>query len=180
MIKPTEIRYIKKTHTLSLTFEDGLSANLTAEYLRCFSPSAEVKGHGPGQEVLQKGKENVGVDDIEPIGNYAVKLTFDDGHNTGLYSWEYLYDLSKNYEQYWHSYLEKLSNDPISESKKLMQYCDLPWSEKCLEFHKRKDLISRTTSNLQVRKAIYKHSSIKRNPYKIFLQKYEKKYDWFK
>ena len=76
--------------------------------------------------------------------------------------------------------LEKLSNDPISESKKLMQYCDLPWSEKCLEFHKRKDLISRTTSNLQVRKAIYKHSSIKSNPYKIFLQKYEKKYDWFK
>ena len=98
MIKPTEIRYIKKTNTLSLTFEDGLNADLTAEYLRCFSPSAEVKGHGPGQEVLQKGKENVAVDSIEPIGNYAVKLIFDDGHNTGLYSWEYLYDLSKNYQ----------------------------------------------------------------------------------
>ena len=117
MIKPTEIRYIKKTHTLSLTFEDGLSANLTAEYLRCFSPSAEVKGHGPGQEVLQKGKENVGVDDIEPVGNYAVKLTFDDGHNTGLYSWEYLYDLSKNYQQYWHDYLEKLSSDGYVRKK---------------------------------------------------------------
>ena len=67
MIKPTEIRYIKKTNTLSLTFEDGLNADLTAEYLRCFSPSAEVKGHGPGQEVLQKGKENVAVDSIEPV-----------------------------------------------------------------------------------------------------------------
>ena len=74
MIKPTEIRYIKKTNTLSLTFEDGLNADLTSEYLRCFSPSAEVKGHGPGQEVLQKGKENVGIDKIEPVGNYAVKL----------------------------------------------------------------------------------------------------------
>ena len=117
MIKPTEIRYIKKTNTLSLTFEDGLNADLTAEYLRCFSPSAEVKGHGPGQEVLQKGKENVAVDSIEPVGNYAVKLIFDDGHNTGLYSWEYLYDLSKNYENYWHDYLEKLANDGYIRTK---------------------------------------------------------------
>ena len=117
MIKPTEIRYIKKTNTLSLTFEDGLSADLTSEYLRCFSPSAEVKGHGPGQEVLQKGKENVGIDNIEPIGNYAVKLIFDDGHNTGLYSWEYLYDLSKNYKTYWHDYLEKLSSDGYVRTK---------------------------------------------------------------
>ena len=82
----------------------------------------------------------------------------------------YIYDLE----------LEKLSNNPILESQKLMQYCDLPWSEKCLEFYKRKDLISRTTSNLQVRKAVYKHLSIKNNPYKIFLEKYEKKYAWFK
>lgn len=111
MIKPTEIRYIKKINTVSLTFEDGMSADLTSEYLRCFSPSAEVKGHGPGQEVLQKGKENVAIDAIEPVGNYAVKISFDDGHNTGLYSWEYLYDLSKNYQPYWHEYLEKLAND---------------------------------------------------------------------
>ncbi|MBT4462299.1 MAG: DUF971 domain-containing protein [Gammaproteobacteria bacterium] len=108
MIKPTEIRYIKKTNTLSLSFEDGISANLTTEYLRCFSPSAEVKGHGPGQEVLQKGKENVSIDAIEPVGNYAIKIIFDDGHNTGLFSWEYLYDLSINYKPYWHDYLEKL------------------------------------------------------------------------
>ncbi|MBT3549440.1 MAG: DUF971 domain-containing protein [Gammaproteobacteria bacterium] len=108
MIKPTEIRYIKKTNTLLLSFEDGISANLTTEYLRCFSPSAEVKGHGPGQEVLQKGKENVSIDAIEPVGNYAIKIIFDDGHNTGLFSWEYLYDLSINYKPYWHDYLEKL------------------------------------------------------------------------
>ena len=82
----------------------------------------------------------------------------------------YIYDLE----------LEKLSNNPILESKKLMQYCNLPWSAKCLEFHKRKDLISRTTSNLQVRKPVYKHSTIESNPYKVFLEKYEKKYTWFK
>ena len=76
--------------------------------------------------------------------------------------------------------LEKLSNDPVSESKKLMQYCNLPWSDKCLEFHKRVDLISRTTSNLQVRQPVYKHSDIKNNPYKFFLKKYEKEYTWFK
>ena len=98
MIKPIEIRYIK----------DGLSANLTAEYLRCFSPSAEVRGHTPGQEKLQTNKEDVTIDKIEPVGNYAVQLFFDDGHNTGLYSWEYLYNLSKNYEKNWHQYLNRL------------------------------------------------------------------------
>ena len=108
MIKPLEIRYIKKTNTVALSFEDGISADLTTEYLRCFSPSAEVKGHGPGQEVLQKGKENVYIDAIEPVGNYAIKIIFDDGHSTGLFSWEYLYDLSCGYAEKWNSYLEKL------------------------------------------------------------------------
>ena len=117
MIKPTEIRYIKKTNTLALTFEDGVNANLTTEYLRCFSPSAEVKGHGPGQEVLQKGKEHTGIDAIEPVGNYAIKINFDDGHNTGLYSWDYLYDLSINYKTYWYEYLEKLSKDGYVRKK---------------------------------------------------------------
>ena len=108
MIKPIEIRYIKKTNTITISFEDGLSANLTAEYLRCFSPSAEVRGHTPGQEKLQTNKEDVTIDKIEPVGNYAVQLFFDDGHNTGLYSWEYLYNLSKNYEKNWHQYLKRL------------------------------------------------------------------------
>ena len=117
MIKPTEIRYIKKTNTVAMSFEDGESADLTTEYLRCFSPSAEVKGHGPGQAVLQKGKENVGIDAIEPVGNYAVKIIFDDGHSTGLFSWEYLYDLSINYKPYWHDYLEKLAESGYVRKK---------------------------------------------------------------
>ena len=108
MIKPKEILYIKKTNTLSITFEDGLSADLTSEYLRCFSPSAELRGHAPGQEVLQKGKENVAIEKIGRVGNYAIQFFFDDGHSTGLYSWEYLYNLSKNYKDNWHSYLERL------------------------------------------------------------------------
>ena len=87
MIKPTELRYIKKTNTLSITFEDGFSNDITSEYLRCFSPSAEVKGHGPGQEKLQINKEDVAIDKLEPVGNYAVRIVFDDGHDTGLYSW---------------------------------------------------------------------------------------------
>ena len=117
MIKPLEIRYIKKTNTVALSFEDGINADLTTEYLRCFSPSAEVKGHGPGQEVLQKGKENVYIDAIEPVGNYAIKIIFDDGHSTGLFSWEYLYDLSINYKPYWHDYLEKLAESGYVRKK---------------------------------------------------------------
>ena len=117
MIKPTEIRYIKKTNILALSFEDGTNADLSTEYLRCFSPSAEVKGHGPGQEVLQKGKENVGIDALEPVGNYAIKIIFDDGHNTGLFSWEYLYDLSINYKPYWHDYLKKLAESGYVRKK---------------------------------------------------------------
>ena len=117
MIKPTEIRYIKKSNIVFMKFEDGISENLTVEYLRCFSPSAEVKGHGPGQEVLQTGKENVGIDNIEQVGNYAVKIIFDDGHNTGLYSWEYLHELCINYKQNWHEYLDKLAKSGYVRKK---------------------------------------------------------------
>ena len=108
MIKPTELRYIKKTSTLSITFEDGFSNDITSEYLRCFYPSAAVKGHGPGQEKLQINKEDVSIDKLEPVGNYAVRIVFDDGHDTGLYSWEHLYSLCKNYKENWHNYLERL------------------------------------------------------------------------
>jgi DUF971 family protein len=82
---------------------------LSCEFLRVYSPSAEVKGHGPGQEVLQIGKEDINITAIEPVGNYAVRLVFSDGHNTGLYSWDYLYDLASNYEGLWLEYLGKLS-----------------------------------------------------------------------
>ena len=106
--RPTEINLHQKSRSLELAFEDGKTFNLPCEYLRCFSPSAEVRGHAPGQEVLQKGKENVNITAIDPVGNYAICLHFDDGHNTGIYSWETLYDLGVNQEKYWQEYLERL------------------------------------------------------------------------
>ena len=107
-IKPTEIKLHQKSRMLEITFEDGKIFELSCEYLRVNSPSAEVKGHGPGQEVLQLGKENVNIEKIEPTGNYAVTLYFDDGHSTGIYSWETLYDLGENQEKNWTEYLKKL------------------------------------------------------------------------
>jgi DUF971 family protein len=107
-IKPTEINLHQKSHVLEIAFEDGEKFNYTCEYLRCFSPSAEVQGHGPGEEVLQVGKENVNIEQIEQVGNYAIALHFDDGHNTGIYSWETLYNLGKNMEENWSNYLKRL------------------------------------------------------------------------
>ena len=108
-IKPTDIKLHQKSRVLEITFEDGKHFELPCEYLRCFSPSAEVRGHGPGQETLQVGKEKVNINAIEPVGNYAVLLRFDDGHNTGIYSWQMLYDLGVNREKYWQEYLDKLA-----------------------------------------------------------------------
>ena len=95
---------------LELEYDDGNHFELSCEYLRVYSPSADVRGHGPGQAVLQIGKENVSIREIEPVGNYAVKFHFDDGHQTGLYSWSYLYDLGVNQAQYWQDYLTALRN----------------------------------------------------------------------
>ena len=108
-IRPTEINLHKKSRVLEIAFEDGARFNLPAEYLRVNSPSAEVQGHGPGQGVLQVGKEDVNIDNLVAVGNYAIQLFFDDNHNTGIYSWETLYDLGKNQERYWQEYLEKLA-----------------------------------------------------------------------
>lgn len=108
MPTPTEIKLHQRSRVLELKFDDGYECNLTCEYLRVNSPSAEVQGHGPGQDVLQVGKENINITEIEPTGNYAVKIHFDDGHNTGLFTWEYLYSLGKNYEAYWQKYLQRL------------------------------------------------------------------------
>ena len=104
---PTEIRLRSLSRLLAVTFDDGSRFELPFEYLRVYSPSAEVKGHGPGHEVLVLGKENVGIRRIEPIGQYAVRLVFDDGHDTGLYSWRYLYELGRDYEKNWARYLER-------------------------------------------------------------------------
>jgi DUF971 family protein len=106
--RPTKIVLHQQSRMLEVAFDDNLIFNLSCEYLRVFSPSAEVRGHGPGQEVLQIGKENVNISVVEPIGAYAVKLIFDDGHDTGLYSWETLYELGSQQEAYWQAYLEEL------------------------------------------------------------------------
>jgi DUF971 family protein len=106
--RPTDIKLHQKSRTLEISFDDGATFQLPCEYLRVYSPSAEVRGHGPGQEVLQVGKEDVNITNIEPVGNYAIKLEFDDGHNTGLYSWETLYELGANQDELWQDYLRKL------------------------------------------------------------------------
>ena len=107
-MKPTEINLHKLSRVLELTFEDGTRFELPVEYLRVYSPSAEVQGHSPGQEVLQVGKQDVNIDKIEPIGHYAVKLVFDDNHDSGIYSWEYLHELGTTYNERWQHYLERL------------------------------------------------------------------------
>lgn len=106
--RPTEIKLHQKSRVLEISFDDGNTYKLPCEYLRVYSPSAEVRGHGPGQEVLQVGKETVNITQIEPVGTYAVALHFDDGHNSGIYSWEYLHDLGMNQDANWKRYLERL------------------------------------------------------------------------
>jgi DUF971 family protein len=106
--RPTEIKLHSKSRLLEIAFDDGKTYTMSCEYLRVYSPSAEVRGHGPGQEVLQVGKKNVEITEIEPVGNYGVKLVFSDGHDTGLYSWDYLYDLGEKQETSWKSYLARL------------------------------------------------------------------------
>lgn len=105
---PTELNLHRQSRVLEITFDDGAHFNLPCEYLRVFSPSAEVQGHGPGQRVLQIGKEGVNIDRIEPVGNYAVCLHFDDEHNTGIYSWETLYNLGVHHQENWRQYLDEL------------------------------------------------------------------------
>jgi DUF971 family protein len=106
---PTGITLHQKSRVLEIVFSDNRSFRLPYEYLRVFSPSAEVRGHGPGQEVLQVGKRGVEIRALEPVGSYAVQPQFSDGHNTGIYSWDYLYELGENQEKYWSQYLERLA-----------------------------------------------------------------------
>lgn len=105
---PTEIRLHQKSRYLEVSFADGQSFKLSCEFLRVHSPSAEVRGHGPGQEVLQVGKEDVNIVAIEPVGQYAVKLYFDDGHNSGLFDWGLLYRYGEHQDEMWRTYLERL------------------------------------------------------------------------
>lgn len=108
---PTEIKLHQKSRILELSFEDGERFELTYEFLRVFTPSAEARGHGPGQEVLQFGKRDVGIERIEAVGNYAIRPVFSDGHESGLYSWDLLYNLGKNRDQLWQAYLDRLQRE---------------------------------------------------------------------
>lgn len=107
-MKPVSISLKKKSRCVVLEYDNGKSFSLSCELLRVYSPSAEVRGHGPGQEILQTGKENVNIDAVEPVGSYAVKLCFDDGHASGIYTWDYLYQLGETREQRWQDYLTAL------------------------------------------------------------------------
>ncbi len=119
---PTEIKLHRKSHMMEIAFADGKSFQLSYEFLRVYSPSAEVRGHGPGQEVLQVGKKEVDIVSVEPVGSYAIKPAFSDGHDTGIYSWDYLYLLGENREALWNEYLARMeeagaSRDPDAVSQ---------------------------------------------------------------
>ena len=105
---PSEIKLHQKSRMLEIVFSDGKHFELPCEFLRVYSPSAEVRGHGAGQEVLQVGKKDVEITDIQPVGSYAVQLVFSDGHDSGLYSWDYLYDLGVRQEKLWEQYLARM------------------------------------------------------------------------
>ena len=105
---PTDIKLHKKSGLLELKYADGVAHSLPAELLRVYSPSAEVRGHGQGQEVLQTGKLHVKISSVDTIGNYAIRLHFDDGHNTGIYTWDYLHELGVNQQGMWADYMKRM------------------------------------------------------------------------
>jgi DUF971 family protein len=106
---PAEIRLHQASRSLDVGYGSGERYSIPCEYLRVYSPSAEVRGHGPGQEVLQTGKRMVGISAIEPVGNYALQFTFTDGHDSGIYSWQYLHELCREYERLWEDYIARIS-----------------------------------------------------------------------
>jgi DUF971 family protein len=121
-ILPTEVTLHQKSEVLELAYADGRRVRLPFEFLRVYSPSAEVRGHGPGQETLQVGKLGIKINALEPVGNYALQPTFSDGHNTGIFSWDYLHEIGADYPRLWQDYLEKLqragaSRDPAAPAK---------------------------------------------------------------
>ncbi len=114
---PTEILLHQKSRVLEIAFSDGKRFRLPCEFLRVYSPSAEVRGHGPGQEVLQAGKKDVEITELEPVGAYAVRPVFSDGHDTGIYSWDYLYTLGVNQDEMWRRYLERMDEAGASRER---------------------------------------------------------------
>ena len=114
---PTDIRLRTKSRVLDIAFDDGSRFELPFEYLRVMSPSAEVRGHGPGQEVLQSGKREVLISDIAMVGHYALQPTFSDGHTSGIFSWSYLYELGSQQQQYWDRYLARLAEAGVDRDQ---------------------------------------------------------------
>lgn len=114
---PTALTLHQRSRTLEIAFDDGQNFHLPFEFLRVHSPSAEVRGHGAGQEVLQTGKREITITALDPVGNYAVQPTFSDGHNTGLYSWTYLHSLGVNQDRLWQDYLQKVAAVGASRDK---------------------------------------------------------------
>ncbi len=111
---PSEIKLHQKSRRLELIYEGGEAYTLDFEYLRVYTPSAEARGHGPGQETLQTGKRNVDIERIEPVGTYALRLVFSDGHDSGLYSWDMLYNLGKHHDELWQEYLKQIEEQALS------------------------------------------------------------------
>ena len=111
---PTELRLHKDRKTLTVSFGNGQSFDLPAEYLRVKSPSAEVQGHSPDERKTVPGKKNVMILEVQPVGNYAVRLVFDDLHSTGIFSWDYLHELGREYRRYWQDYLDELAQNNLS------------------------------------------------------------------
>ena len=105
---PTEIKLHQKSRLLEISYADGKTFSLPCEFLRVYSPSAEVRGHGPGQETLQTGKRKVDILSVDPVGSYAIQPRFSDGHATGIYAWDYLHSLGRDHDKLWAEYLEKL------------------------------------------------------------------------
>ena len=127
--RPIEIKLHQKSRRMELVFSDGSQFELSYELLRVYSPSAEVRGHGAGQEVLQVGKRDVEISSLEPSGSYAVQPTFSDGHSTGIYSWDYLYWLGKNRETLWREYLERLEQAGASREPGAAPFAERPKSK---------------------------------------------------
>jgi len=113
---PSELRLHKDRKTLTVAFDDGERFDLPAEYLRVRSPSAEVQGHSPSERRIVAGKQNVQILELHPVGNYAVRLVFDDLHSTGIFSWDYLFELGRNRDAYWRDYLAELADNKLSRA----------------------------------------------------------------
>ena len=127
--QPTEIKLHQKSRVLEISFADGKAFQLPCEFLRVYSPSAEARGHGPGQEVLQTGKKEVGITHIEPVGTYAIQLVFSDGHDTGIYSWDLLYQYGLNQEALWQQYLDRLAQSGASREMGPAPFAQRPKSK---------------------------------------------------